>query len=148
MSNFNSEARGCFVPLAREQTVEADGSPVFGADPAARSPIWRTAVHESGHILCEKYLGFEVSGSTVAEGPGYSGMTWGPESLRAKRGKVACDDAGTRTPNACIADVGSQSADTIKLSFRSPTCFEMASGLIRPVPDGRPQIPVSRLRQQ
>jgi hypothetical protein len=32
------------------------------------------------------------------------------------------------------ADVGSQSADTIKLSFRSQ-CFEMASGLIRPVPD-------------
>jgi hypothetical protein len=32
------------------------------------------------------------------------------------------------------ADVGSRSADTIKLSFRSQ-CFEMASGLIRPVPD-------------
>ena len=31
------------------------------------------------------------------------------------------------------ADVGSQSADTIKLSFRT-SCFEMASDPIRPVP--------------
>jgi hypothetical protein len=95
MSDFNSEARGAFDPFPRSQSVEGCGSPVSGGVvSAARSSIWRTAVHEAGHILCEKYLGFEVSGSTVAEGPGYSGMTWGPESLRAKRGKAACDDAG------------------------------------------------------
>ena len=40
--------------------------------------------------------------------------------------------AFTRTPKR-EADVASQSADTIKLSFRT-NCFEMASGLIRPVP--------------
>jgi hypothetical protein len=95
MSDVNSDARGAFDPFPRAQSVEGSGSPVSGGVvSAARSPIWRTAVHEAGHILCEKNLGFEVSGSTVAEGPGYSGMTWGPESLRAKRGKAACDDLG------------------------------------------------------
>jgi hypothetical protein len=106
MSDFNSEARGAFDPFPRAQSAEASGSPVSGGVvPEPRSSIWRTAVHESGHILCEKYLGFEVSGSTVAEGPGYSGMTWGPESLRAKRGKAACDDAGNDAFDAVAVQV-------------------------------------------
>jgi hypothetical protein len=33
-------------------------------------------------------------------------------------------DAFTRTPNACIADLASQSPDTIKLSFRSQTVLK------------------------
>jgi hypothetical protein len=106
MTELNSEARGPFDPFLRAQSAEASGSPVYGGVvSAARSLIWRTAVHESGHILCEKYLGFEVSGATVAEGPGYSGMTWGPESLRAKRGKAACDEAGNEAFDAVAVQV-------------------------------------------
>ena len=36
--------------------------------------IWRTAVHEAGHVCCARHLNLEVSGSTVVEGPSYSGV--------------------------------------------------------------------------
>jgi hypothetical protein len=117
MSDFNSEARRAFDPFPHAQSMEGSGSPVSGGVvSAARLSLWRTAVHESGHVLCEKYLGFEVSGSTVAEGPGYSGMTWGPESLRAKRGKAACDDAG----NDAFDSVAVQVAENISQYMPGP----------------------------
>jgi hypothetical protein len=61
-------------------------------DVGARSQLWRTAVHEAGHCVTDRLLGFTVAGVTVVAGPGYAGLTWGPASTRALRGKAAYDD--------------------------------------------------------
>jgi hypothetical protein len=45
-------------------------------------------------VVCDRHLDIEIAGTTVVEGPGYTGLTWGPESTRALRGKTAHDDGG------------------------------------------------------
>jgi hypothetical protein len=56
--------------------------------------MWRTSVHECGHVVTELLLGIEVAGTTIVPGPGYSGLTWGPQATRARRGKAEHDEAG------------------------------------------------------
>ncbi|MEZ5822308.1 MAG: hypothetical protein R3D82_16040 [Xanthobacteraceae bacterium] len=56
--------------------------------------LWKTAVHEAGHVVCARYLGIEVGGVTIIPGPGYNGLTWGPDSQRALHGKEGFDDLG------------------------------------------------------
>jgi hypothetical protein len=56
-------------------------------------PIFRVGCHEGGHITASRFLDLEVAGSTLVEGPGYTGLTWAPGSKRA-RGKAAFDDDG------------------------------------------------------
>src|ERR1700681_1111462 len=57
-----------------------------------RNPeIVRTGIHEGGHICASRFLNLEVAGSTLIEGPSYTGLTWGPGSKRALRGKAAYD---------------------------------------------------------
>jgi hypothetical protein len=60
-------------------------------DDLNQSGIWRTGIHESGHICTSRFLNLEVAGSTLVEGPGYSGLTWSSGSKRALRGKAAYD---------------------------------------------------------
>ncbi len=67
--------------------------------------LWRTAIHEAGHVCCSRYLNLEVAGSTIVEGPSYSGVTWGPGSARALRGKAAYDDAGSAAHDAVAGRV-------------------------------------------
>ena len=61
---------------------------------AARTPLWRTAVHESGHIATSRCQDLECSGSSVVAGDGYLGLTWSAGSTRAWRGKAAYDSDG------------------------------------------------------
>ena len=60
-------------------------------DDLSQSAIWRTGLHESWHICTSRLLDLEVAGSTLVEGPSYSGLTWGTGSKRAQRGKAAYD---------------------------------------------------------
>jgi hypothetical protein len=63
-----------------------------GREAENQKDIFRVGCHEAGHITASRFLDLEVAGSTVAEGPGYSGLTWAPGSKRARRGKAAFDD--------------------------------------------------------
>jgi hypothetical protein len=72
---------------------------------AARSPIWRTGVHEAGHICASRFQNLEVAGSTVVEGPDYSGLTWASGSNRALRGKAAFDCDGEAAHDAVAVRV-------------------------------------------
>lgn len=71
--------------------VVSSGFPDDGREPddLSRSGIWRTAIHEGGHVCTSRFQDLEVAGSTLVEGPSYTGLTWGPGSKRALRGKAA-----------------------------------------------------------
>jgi hypothetical protein len=72
---------------------------------AAHSPIWRTAIHESSHIVASRFQNLEVAGSTLVEGPDYQSLTWGPGSKRALRWKQAYDDDGSAARDAVAVRV-------------------------------------------
>lgn len=78
--------------------------------------IWRTAIHESGHIGASRFLNLDVAGSTLVEGPGYTGLTWGPESKRALRGNAAYDS----DDNAAHDAVAVRVADSISRFMSGP----------------------------
>jgi hypothetical protein len=69
------------------------------------SGLWRTALHEGGHLLCDRYMDIEIAGATLVEGPSYSGLVWGPQSVRALRGKAAYDDASAEAPEILAAQI-------------------------------------------
>ena len=71
--------------------------------------IFRVGCHEAGHITASRFLDLEVAGATVAEGPGYSGLTWAPGSKRARRGKAAFDDDDVTAVAVRVADKISKS---------------------------------------
>src|SRR5258706_12295806 len=73
--------------------------------PILQSSLWRTALHEGGHILCDRYLDIEIGGATLVEGPSYSGLVWGPESVRAHRGKAAYDAEDAESPEIRAAQI-------------------------------------------
>jgi hypothetical protein len=70
-----------------------------------RSPLWRTAIHESSHIVSSRFQNLDVAGSSLVEGPSYLGLTWGPGSKRALRGKAAYDDDGMGAHDAVAVQV-------------------------------------------
>jgi hypothetical protein len=84
------------------------------AEPEEPSTQFRTAAHEAGHCVVDLVLGIEVAGTTIAPGPGYAGMTWGPEAVRAHRGKAVHDEAGDD-----FCEVTTQKV-TEKLSLQMP----------------------------
>jgi hypothetical protein len=77
--------------------------------------IFRVGCHEAGHITASRFLDLEVAGSTVVEGPGYTGLTWAPGSKRA-RGKAAFDDNDEVDATAVAIRV----ADKISKSMPGP----------------------------
>lgn len=83
---------------------------------AGRSPLWRTAIHEASHIVASRFLNLDVAGSTLVEGPDYAGLTWGPGSKRALRGKAAYDDDGMGAHDAVAVQV----AASISRSMTGP----------------------------
>ena len=89
--------------------------------PPARSEaaLWRTACHEAGHVVCDRLLDIEIAGTTVVEGPAYSGLAWGPQSTRALRGKAAHDNAG----NDAFDSVAVQVATNISRYMPGPGEF-------------------------
>jgi hypothetical protein len=97
-------------------------------DVGGRNPeILRTGIHEGGHILTSRSLNLEVTGSTLIEGEGYSGLTWGPQSKRALRGKAAYDSDGNAAHDAVglriafhgLCPVPASPATTSRMSFSS-----------------------------
>ena len=83
-----------------------------------RSKLWRTSIHEAGHVVCSRYQNIELAGSTIVEGPGYSGLTWGPGSQRALRGKAAYDSDDSAAHDAVAVAV--RVADSISRSMAGP----------------------------
>jgi hypothetical protein len=83
---------------------------------AARSPLWRTGIHEASHICASRYQNLDVAGSTLVEGPDYQGLTWGPGSKRALRGKAAYDGDGSAVHDAVAVRV----ADSISRFMTGP----------------------------
>ena len=45
---------------------------------------WRTALHESGHVVVGRALGSEVGGVTIIPCETYGGLTWGPAGNSAR----------------------------------------------------------------
>lgn len=70
-----------------ERSVERADGPVT----VRAQSLWRTAIHESGHVLCDRFLDFPLAGVTIVPGPGYAGVVWGSNSTRARKGKAAYD---------------------------------------------------------
>jgi hypothetical protein len=85
-------------------------------DDLSQSGIWRTAIHEAGHICTSRSLNLEVAGSTLIEGPSYTGLTWGPGSKRALRGKAAYDSDGSAAHDSVAVRV----ADSISRQMPLP----------------------------
>jgi len=74
------------------QATAAEGATGSGGREAEiLEPIFRVGCHEGGHITASRFLDLEVAGSTLVEGPDYSGLTWHSGSKRARRGKAAGD---------------------------------------------------------
>jgi hypothetical protein len=78
---------------------------IANAAGASRSPIWRTGVHEASHICAARFQNLDVAGSTLIEGPGYSGLAWSSGSKRALRGNAEYDDAGNDAHDAVAVRV-------------------------------------------
>jgi hypothetical protein len=78
--------------------------------------LWRTAIHEAGHICASRYQNLDVTGSTLVEGPSYAGLTWGPGSKRALRGKAAYDLDSSEAHDAVAVRV----ADNISRFMTGP----------------------------
>jgi hypothetical protein len=95
--------------------VEPPLATVIRDDRDGGGELERVGCHEAGHITASRFLDLEVAGSTVVEGPGYSGLTWAPGSKRARRGKAAFDDNG-EDMNAVAVRV----ADKISKSMPGP----------------------------
>jgi hypothetical protein len=127
-TNFNPEA-GVFNPfppasdstderLAASRAAECAVGQVgpAGETLSARSPIWRTGVHEAGHICVSRFYDLDVAGSTLVEGPDYQGLTWSSGSKRALRGKAAYDRDGSAAHDAVAVRV----ADSISQFMPGP----------------------------
>jgi hypothetical protein len=110
----NPDAEVCSVPPVSVPTgpihVRADGHG------AGRSALWRTGLHEASHIFASRFQNLELAGSTLVEGPDYQGLTWGPGSKRALRGKAAYDGDGSAAHDAVAVRV----ADNISRFMTGP----------------------------
>jgi hypothetical protein len=93
------------LQIAADARLPASNSNATTPPTRSEAALWRTACHEAGHVVCERLLDIEIAGTTVVEGPDYSGLTWGPESTRALRGKAAHDDAGNDAFDAVAVQV-------------------------------------------
>jgi hypothetical protein len=49
---------------------------------------WRTALHESGHVVVGRALGSDVGGVTIIPSETYGGLTWGPAGNSARLNSV------------------------------------------------------------
>jgi hypothetical protein len=127
MNNSNPEA-GVFIffPAASDSTgtlavgraaarVDGQAGPA-GETLSARSPIWRTGIHEAGHICASRFQNLDVAGATLVEGPDYQGLTWSSGSKRALRGKAAYDRDGSAAHDAVAVRV----ADSISQFMPGP----------------------------
>jgi len=93
---------GVSVSAAADETGP---SCIANAAGASSSPIWRTGIHEASHICAARFQNLDVAGSTLIEGPGYSGLTWSSGSKRALRGKAEYDEAGNDAHDAVAVRV-------------------------------------------
>jgi hypothetical protein len=101
------------VPTASDSTGPGCAQHAAGVD---RLPIWRTGIHEASHIFAARFQNLNVAGSTVVEGPGYSGLTWSSGSKRALRGKAAYDSDGNEEHDAVAVRV----ADNVSQFMTGP----------------------------
>jgi hypothetical protein len=97
--NSNPDA----VVLSAPDAIDAMRSQF--TDSLGRPPIWCTTIHEASHICAARFQNLDVAGSTLVEGPGYSGMTWSSGSKRALRGKIVYDDDGCDAHDAVAVRV-------------------------------------------
>jgi hypothetical protein len=123
MTTSGEGRAGVSTPLARAGTAEAialgsyaEGDGLKPETGRSVADLWRTALHEAGHICASRYLNLEVAGATVVEGPSYTGLTWGPGSKRALRGKAAYDDDDSAAHDAVALRV----ADNISRFMTGP----------------------------
>jgi hypothetical protein len=100
----------CVEPQATAAASSGSG----GREVEDQKDLFRVGCHEAGHITASRFLDLEVAGATVAEGPGYSGLTWAPGSKRARRGKAAFDDDDD------VTAVAVRVADKISKSMPGP----------------------------
>jgi hypothetical protein len=74
---------------------------VTGGGRTSDSSLWRTAIHESGHVCIDRHFDLAVAGVTLVGGPGYDGLVWRPGSARA-RGKAAYDAVADRHDGVAV----------------------------------------------